>query len=85
LAGPSLYHSAISKQSISDLINDPVATCRKKQQGRLMKLTIGTRHLLLRASLSRNTGSSAAKQQQKKSENKFDAELVFSREQKNTC
>jgi len=84
LAGPSLYHSALSKQSISDLVNDPVASCRKRQQGRLMKLTIGTRHLFLRALLSGKTGSAAAKQHQKKSENKYHPELVFCSEQTST-
>ena len=48
--------------------------------GRLMKLTIATRHLFLRALLFRKTGLAAAKQHQKKSENKYHPELVFCRE-----
>jgi len=54
------------------------------KQGRLMKLTIGTIHLFLRALLSGKTGSAAAKQHQKKSENKYHPELVFCSEQTST-
>jgi hypothetical protein len=54
------------------------------QQDRLMKLTIGTRHFFLRASLSRKTGSSAARQQGKKSEDKFPPVLAYCSEQTST-